>query len=272
MIRAAISSSAFIGASQEQVLEIARLAGAEGIEWTDDGFIQPGDYAEAADAMIATLRAGLSTVSYAVTFRVGSHGRAAFALALGTARELNAPILRLWSGPKRATTDGSFVDEARRLGDEAGSKGVTLCFGIAADSTLGGVGKAARLLGAVDHPFVKLAWEPCAGRCFDVAMEDAGTACGRIGLVVARADEIDGEGSELEPWRGAEAWMQYMDAFDEQGGNPDMARYIVLRTSRGAGASDSLDDGDQPRGIDRDLASIKSWASTLRRYRRRRLY
>lgn len=247
----------------EQVLETARESGAAGVEWTDDGFIQPGELERAADAMISTLRAGLTTVSYAATLRAGVHGRDAFLAALDTARELNAPILRIWSGPKDSVTDGAFVDEARRLGDEAGSRGVTLCFGMAGGSTLDGVAKAARLLGAVDHPFVKLAWEPCAGRGFDGAMEGFDAASGRIGLVVAKAEDIDGsEDASAEPWRGAEAWMDYLDAYDEQGGNPDMARYVVLRTACGEGVC----------GLAEGVASMRSWASTLRRYRRRRQY
>lgn len=266
MIRVAVSSSALIGSSMEQVLETAREAGAAGVEWTDDGFIQAGDLPRAADAMIATLRAGLSTVSFAATYRAGIHGRAAFGKALDSARELNAPMLRIWSGPKELTTDGAFVDEARRLGDEAGSRGVGLCFGIARGSTLDGVAKAARLLGAVDHPFVKLAWEPCSGRGFDAAMEEFGTAAGRIGLVVAKADDIDGaDDGFVEPWRGAESWMEYLDAFDEQGGNPDMARYVVLRTARCPASSGAC-------GLSASVSALRGWASTLRRYRRRRQY
>jgi len=262
MIRTALSSSAFIGSTIPQVLETAVAAKAQGIEWTDDGFIQPGDSATSQDAMMATLRAGLSTVSYAVTFRVGSHDPSAFPAALGTARELNAPILRLWSSPRSASAKkkAAFISAARSLGDMAGERGVTLCFGLAADSMLDTAGHAAKLLEAIDHPFVKMAWEPFAGVRFDDNMEEFSAIAGRIGMIILRFEDLEvAAGSPDDP---AERWFQYLDAFDEQGGSPDMARYVVIR---------SVKEGDAAR-LSADVGSIRSWSETLRRYRKRRVY
>jgi sugar phosphate isomerase/epimerase len=262
MIRTAISSSAFIGSTIPQVLETAAAAQAQGIEWTDDGFIQPGDSVLSQSAMMATLRAGLSTVSYAVTFRVGSHDPSAFRAALETARELNAPILRLWSSPKSQSTKNkaAFISTARTLGDEAGERGVTLCFGLASDSLLDTTTNAARLLEAIDHPFVKMAWEPSADVRFDDNMEEFSAIAGRIGLILARSKDLsDADGNRDER---SERWFQYLDAFDEQGGSPDMARYVVIR---------SVKDDDTAR-LANDISAIKSWSKTLRRYRKRRVY
>jgi len=261
MIRTALSSTAFIGSTIPQVLETAVASKAQGIEWTDDGFIQPGDSVTAQSAMMATLRAGLSTVSYAVTFRVGSHDPSAFRAALDTARGLNAPILRLWSSPKSQSSKkkSAFISTARTLGDEAGEQGVTLCFGLASDSLLDTTANAAKLLEAIDHPFVKMAWEPSAGIRFDDNMEEFSAIAGRIGMIVVRSEDLsDAEGGRDDR---SERWFQYLDAFDEQGGSPDMARYVVIR---------SVAEGDAPR-LATDIAAIRSWSETLRRYRKRRI-
>ncbi len=241
---------------------MAVAARAHGIEWTDDGFIQPGDITASQDAMMATLRAGLSTVSYAVTFRVGSHDPSAFRAALDTACKLNAPILRLWSSPRSSSTKkkAAFVAAARTLGEEACERGVTLCFGLAADSLLDTTGHAATLLDAIDHPFVKIAWEPSAGLRFDDNMEEFGAIAGRIGIIVVRSEDLSDTGDDRDD--RSERWFQYLDAFDEQGGSPDMARYVVIR---------SVKEDDTTR-LGADIGAIKSWGETLRRYRKRRVY
>ncbi len=52
-----------------------------------------------------------------------------------------------------------------------------------------------------------------------------------------------------------------MDALDEQGGAPDMARYVIIRAFK---------DG-RPESLADDAALIGAWSTKLRRYRRRRL-
>ena len=59
----------------------------------------------------------------------------------------------------------------------------------------------------------------------------------------------------------AEDWLLYLDAFDEQGGAPDMARYVVIRAFK---------DG-RPESLADDVKLVRHWAEKLRRYRRRRL-
>lgn len=256
MIRTALSSSALIGAGIDQVLETATAAGVHGVEWTADGFLEPGDIDAAGTAMMATLRAGLSTVSYATLFRAGLHARAAFGKALATARELNAPVLRLWAAPRGsfiAADNAAFLDVARSLGDEAGPLGVTLCFGIERTTILDSCKTAAALMSTVDHPFVKLAWEPPDGVPFDDVMEAFSSASGQVGLFSIRS-EVAG--------RPNEDWLEFLDLFDEQGGSTDMTRNIVIR---------SMAAGDAGR-LAACISSLKGWSTLLRRYHRRRIY
>lgn len=212
--------------------------------------------------MYATLRAGLCTASYAMPGRASLTDRAAFSQALSTARELHAPVLRLLpalqSGSPQADAE-TFADVALALGDEAGVHGVTLCFGIDADSTLDSNPMAASLLAMIDHPFVKLAWEPVAGAGFDDSMESIVSLAGRVGLMVVCPDDLDGAG-EADGDR-AEEWLQYLDALEEQSGSPDMTRHVVFRTMP-----------EQAERLSSAVATVKSWSTTLRRYHQRRVY
>ncbi len=258
MIHTALSSSACIGADIHTVLETAAAAGVHGVEWTDDGFVSPGDAAAARDTMMATLRAGLCTVSYATLYRAVAHDRSAFRAALATARDFNAPMLRLWSAPRGespVSDAAAFLDEIQYLGDEAGGHGVTLCLGLSRRSVLDSSRTATGIMAGLDHPFVKLTWEPGCGERFDEVMEDFTPLSGRIGLIVVRGEDI----SPGDDGRG-EAWLQYLDSFDEQCGNPDMARYVVIKSI--AGGAERLGDS---------ISAIKAWSVKLRRYHRRRV-
>jgi len=245
------------------VLEAAVAAGVKGVEWTDDGFLEPGDVVLARETMYATLKAGLCTVSYAALFRAGLHDRSAFTRALSTAHELNSPNLRIWSGLRSQSAEAdaeAFVSTARYLGDEAGALGVTLCFGVSADSILDSCERAADLLAGMDHPFIKLALAPDADSGFDASMEAIQSVSGSVGLVMVKSSDLigrDGTGDDR-----SEVWLQYLDSFDEQGGNPDMARHVVIKSI----------PGNDPADLEASIRAICNWSVTLRRYHQRRVY
>jgi len=258
MIHAALSSSAFVGADIPTVLKEASAAGAQGLEWSDAGFLVPGDESLASDTMMGTLKAGLTTVSYLSSYRACVDDREAFLAALRSARALNAPILRLGLGasPKPRAGSAAFLETARSLGDEAGAQGVTLCFGLASGTVLGSYAAAAGLMAELDHPFVKLAWEPDAAARFDDVMDGFAQLAGTVGLMIVNHGDLDGEADAR-----AEEWLQYLDAYDQQGGSLDMSRPVVVRSvpfEAGRAAS--------------TLSAIKSWSKTLRRYHRLRVY
>ncbi|OHD19842.1 MAG: hypothetical protein A2Y38_23175 [Spirochaetes bacterium GWB1_59_5] len=261
MIRSALSSAALSGSDIQTVLAAAVSSGVQGIEWTGDDYLAPGDSTRAKEAMYATLRAGLCTASYVMPGRASLGDRAAFNLALLTARELNAPVLRLrpaLRGGLPSADAETFAVTARTLGDEAGEHGITLCFSMDADSVLDSCQRAAELLAQIGHPFVKLAWEP-AGANFDDAMEAIASLAGRVGLIIVRPDDLDGAG-EADGDR-SEEWLQYLDALEEQNGSPDMTRHVVFRTMP-----------DRVERLSSAVAAIKSWSATLRRYHQRRVY
>ncbi|GAB1456218.1 hypothetical protein MASR2M48_15260 [Spirochaetota bacterium] len=259
MIHAALSSSALSGGTTQRVLETAARAGLKGVEWTDLGYVPVGDMAVASETMMATLRTSLSTVSYATPFRAGIDDRAAFKMVLATACGLNTPVLSLTASPavhQQELEAKTFMVEARYMGDEAARLGITLCFGIHPGSLLDSYQSAASLFAAIDHPFVKIAWEPPVGASFDEAMESFSCVSGQIGLLYIKAGTIGGQNDDK-----SEEWLHYLDAYDEQGGSPDMARNVVIRSMGGVDSS----------CLASDVKLIDEWSVTLRRYHRRRV-
>ncbi|OHD18577.1 MAG: hypothetical protein A2087_08730 [Spirochaetes bacterium GWD1_61_31] len=256
-----------LGATVDQVLEAASRAGVRAVEWSCDGFIERGDTALAGQIMVKTLKAGLSVASFATLFRVGLHAENEFGRLLETAQMMHAPLIRLWSAPavsgdyaSRKAADQAFIDQARRLGDQAGTLGVTLCFGVARDTVLNSWARAANLFSSIKHPFVKLSWEPAPDIAFDDSMEIFCGLSGQIGMLVARSAAADGTIHSL--CEHDDDWSQYLDAFDEQAGSPEMVRYVLLRGIKGGDHANLRADADL----------LKYYSTQLRRYRGRRVY
>jgi hypothetical protein len=288
MIHAALSSMAFAGLSSEAFLSTARDAGFLAVEWSADGFLEPGNVEKAGNLMLATLHAGLSTAAYTVPFRVGSDDPTAFWSILETAKALYTPVLRLLaSGHTDSTTsdEARFCETALRLADAAGQAGITLCLGMAEGSLLDSLENVIRLFGRLDHPFLKLSWEPVAELPFDTLMETFSTLSGRIGLLVARTTAMDGRCINLV--RTEEEWIEFIDAYDEQAGSPDMVRHVVIRAlecqagllSNGcdgaiseAGSVRETMPGDPGASAAKDAECFQEWNRLLRLHHRRRVY
>lgn len=237
------------------------------MEWSCDGFVDRGDDSTAADLMLKTLKAGISIASYSTLFRIGWHSLDEFDKLLRTARNLQAPLVRLWAGPRstgcyeeRRQADAAFEEQARRLGDLAGQQGITLCLSPANNSLLFSRERVANLITAINHPFVKVAWEPSADLSFDDSMQCFGRLSGHVGMIVSRQHSRDGTIHSLV--ERDEDWSLYLDAFDEQGGDPDMVRYVVIRAIR----------EDKPESLAADVVLLKYYSEQLRRYHRRRIY
>jgi hypothetical protein len=243
-----------------EVLSLASGNGIDAIEWADS-HVPRGEFGLAAETMMDTLRAGLSTAAYRSSFRFtpGDDGR--FATALATARALHSPKIVAWA-PARAYTsadEAKFADAARRAGDEAGKTGVTLCLELERGSWLSGYREAARIVAAVDHPFVRLCWVPFPGDRFDQAMEGLDAANGLVALIKARAWDRKMGRHRME--RFGEDWMYFMEEFHRQAGDPKMTHYVLIHSVR----------RDDEAELAADVAALRAWTRALARERGERV-
>ena len=102
MIKTGLVSITFRDLSVAEVVNAAKEAGLEGIEWGGDVHVPAGDIAAAENARKLTEEAGLKSFAYGSYFRPGECKDAAeeFKPVLATAVALGAPVIRVWAGAK----------------------------------------------------------------------------------------------------------------------------------------------------------------------------
>lgn len=245
MIRIGLSSSAFLTLGARDVIAAAAESGVDAIEWAGGIHIPQGDTEAASGAMMGTLRAGLTTASYAPLYRAEPGGELGlrFESVLETALRLQAPIVRIFFGGDSAACrerEGRalLAAEARRLGDRAARQGVTVCLSLGRNTCMDRYRSAIELVAEIDHPFVRLAWEAlpggAAGECSS-ALEEAGSS---VAMLLVRRIARDGSVGSL---REEEAdWRRRLAAFKKAEFDPKMGRFVVIGAVS-AGAGNGLD-------------------------------
>ena len=231
MFRIGLSSSAFLASNPEEVVSRAKTLGFEGVEWAGSPHLDAGDPESAKGVMLATLRSGLTVVSYAPLYRIvpGGGRGISFEAILNTAREIYAPVIRLYTGeaPKKGTEDRSaIISELRRLGDAAGEHGITVSISHNPRSTLPTLKDAILAVESVDHPFIRLSWEsgPSSLREFDLgALESAPEL-----FAILRPRAVDQEGRSVGLSSEAAYWTRVITAFSSKPGPRDIGRFMLL--------------------------------------------
>jgi hypothetical protein len=219
------------------VLAVASAARLEAIEWAADVHIGADDTKAAEEAMIATLKAGLTTASYATLYRAGAEEGdfSRFDALLRIASIMQAPIMRLFAcAEAEERMSSSLAPALGRLGDRAAKRGITLCLSMGRGTFLDRYDRAGRLLAAVDHDFVRLAWEDLPGTASAEATAALAGAGRFAGLVLAKCAGRDGA---PRPIAEAETdWRERIRAYKSSELDPKMGSFLLLGAARGGGA------------------------------------
>lgn len=231
MFRIGLSSSAFLASTPEEVLARAKSLGFEGIEWAGAPHLGAGDTEAARRGMLATLRSGLTVVSYSPLYRLAPGGGKgiSFGAILDTAREIYAPVIRVYAGEaaKRGNGDHeAFIDELRRRGDEAGQHGITIALSPNSRSILPGLREAVSYVERAAHPFIRLAWEPIPTDPpgFDLSALEAQPEA----FVILRPRAVATDGSTISLESDSAYWTRIIAAFSAKPGPRDIGRFILL--------------------------------------------
>lgn len=251
MIRLGLSSQAFLTSATQAVIDFAREAGFEGIEWAGGAHVPTGDRAAAEALMMATLMAGLSVVSYAPPYRVCPEGESGlgFAAILEMASILQSPLVRVYAGSQpfgRLSAAGleRLRAELGRLGDLSGARGISLCLSLGKNTSLDGYAAAEAILSGLGHPYVGLAWEALPASSPREATAALGKEGGAVRLLLARSSGRDGSPSPLAAEAGE--WARRLELYRASGPDQRLSRFVLLgRTG----------DGDEGR-LRADLASL----------------
>jgi len=231
MFRIGLSSSAFLASTPEDVVSMATSLGFVGVEWAGAPHLGAGDPEAARRIMLATLRARLTVVSYSPLYRVvpGGGKGISFGAILATAREIYAPVIRVYAGEaakKGGEAKGAILDELKRLGDEAGQHGISIALSPNPRSAMPGLREAAAIVEETAHPFVRLTWESMSSDPpgFDLSILESSPDL----FTILRPRSVDRDGKAVGLDSESERWAGIISAFSSKPGPRDIGRFVLL--------------------------------------------
>lgn len=165
MYNTGLVSISFRSLSPSVIIDGAKKAGLDGIEWGSDVHVPVGDIATAAKVRELTNKAGLKVLAYGSYFHVGRDSVASFDKVLMSAKELGAPIIRIWAYNKGSAdvTKQEFshiVSDCREIADMVLNAGITLSFECHVNTYTDDYRAALELIRAIDRENVKMFWQP----------------------------------------------------------------------------------------------------------------
>jgi len=221
MITPGLVSVTFRQLEPDQIIELARQAGLQGIEWGGDIHVPHGNTSKGEEVRKQTLDSGLCVAAYGSYYKVG-HSESVglhFGSVLETAVALGAPTIRVWAGtlgPDQADTQYRrlVAEDAFRIASLAAEAGVSISFEAHEGSLTDGTEKASTFFTEMNHPNIYAYWQPPHG----ISVE----AC-RAGLiaVLPRLSNLHvfhwwPTSHDRRPlWEGRDRWLTYLNTAQE---------------------------------------------------------
>lgn len=204
--------------SVDEILAACQKANLSLIEWGSDVHVPVGDAALADLVAKKTTDAGLSTLTYGSYFRVGHTPLAEFDAYLDSACRLGAKNIRLWCGTvgsAQATPEvrEKIVTEGRAAAEMAAKCGLNITLECHSGTLTDDCTSAMRYLAQVNHPAMRMYWQPSQFHSEEYNIETAKTyAPYTEGLHVFQWDA-----SRRYPLSdGKDIWAKYLVPFRAQ--------------------------------------------------------
>lgn len=162
-IQLGVTSVTFRKKSVDEIIELARRAQLDGIEWGGDIHVPAGDLQSAAQTAEKMRTAGLSVFSYGSYF-YGDKGES-FSPVLSSAKTLGAPVIRIWAGRQpwencSKEEISSRVSTFQQAADMAAKEQLSIAFEYHRNTFTQTKEGAFALLKAVNRPNVLCYWQP----------------------------------------------------------------------------------------------------------------
>jgi sugar phosphate isomerase/epimerase len=251
MLRAGVCSVTFRKLSAQEVIRLAAQAGLQGIEWGGDIHVPHGDLQTAREVARQTREAGLEVSSYGSYYRVGHGDELPFEKVLATAKELGAPIVRVWAG-KQGSREASpdywqqVVEDSRHIAQSASREGITLCYEFH-PGTLADTGRSTqRLLESVAHPAMRTYWQPEVEQSLLPNLRDLRTLLPWLVNVHTFWWSSVGERCPLR--EGEKAWSRFLQVIRLS----QREHWILLEFVR----------ADSPEAFLQDALTLQQWLNT----------
>jgi len=170
MIRPGLVSITFRKLTPAEIVRLAVEAGLEGIEWGGDVHVPHGEAAIAREVARMTADHGLNVAAYGSYYRaaVSEAKGLSFEAVLSSAKELGAPVIRIWAGAKGSLelSPGereAVVADVRRVAEMAAREGIAIALEYHRNTLTDTPESTRGLLESCAHPNLRTYWQPRAG-------------------------------------------------------------------------------------------------------------
>ncbi|MPV51366.1 TIM barrel protein [Pseudactinotalea sp. HY160] len=251
MLRPGLCSVTYRELTPAEVIDLARDAGLECIEWAGDVHVPAGDVAGAASVRGATEAAGLAVASYGSYLDfLGSEEEFALAAAgvVSAAAALGAPRIRVWAGRTgSAEADSQLRDlvvaRIRHVADLTRPLGIDLGLEFHGHTLTDEVGSTLRLLEEVGRANVLTYWQPHQGM-------PSADALSTLRRVLERTSTIHAfswwpMAERLELAERADLWRGAVEILAAAGGDHDVLLEFV--------------PDDDPSLLASEAATLREW-------------
>lgn len=251
MLRPGLVSITFRDLEPERILDLCRENRLEGIEWGGDRHVPHGDPAEAERIGCMSREAGVAVVSYGSYYRLGCSEAEGlpFADVLDSAVALEAPLIRVWAGPKKPLAlyteedRNMVIKDAHRIAGMARRHKIAVAFEYHRDSLTETNESAQQLLDAVRLENILTYWQPPNGADPEYALEGLNAILPRLAHLHI-FHWIDRQ-HQFPLSDGAAPWRRYLESAASTGGD----HYALLEFVR----------GDSPAQLAEDARVLRGW-------------
>ncbi|MGI5958007.1 MAG: NAD(P)-dependent oxidoreductase [Massiliimalia sp.] len=240
-----VTSVTFRQMDVDQIIELARQSGLDGIEWGGDVHVIPGDTALAVSVRKKCEKAGLMIFSYGSYYRGGEITE--FIPVLETAKILGAPVIRVWAGEQcpHEISDEQFAaltEHLKQAADLAAQWGISLGLEYHRGTMTQTKEGAFRLLKAVDRPNLYTYWQPNPDLPTEEHIEELQVLKPWICACHVFCWSAGNERHELE--QGKAEWTQYLKELSQTG-----CKNLILEFVK----------EDDPKIFQKDVQTLKQW-------------
>lgn len=228
--------------SVDEVINVAKQAKLDGIEWGSDLHVPEGDFALAADVRQRTEAAGLTVCSYGSYYRCDNEA-GDFVPFLNTAIALGANVVRVWAGRKDSDVANSEyrneVASALKAAVElATANDVTVALEYHGNTLTDTQASAHQLLEEVGAPQLKLYWQPRTGGEFENDLIELNAALPHLSHIHAFHWGKGGWKDRLPFADGKTSWLNFLTIAQEAKGD----RFVIFEFTRNDAPENLLED------------------------------
>jgi len=236
MIIPGMVSATFREKTADDIIRLCKEADLQAVEWSENAHVMPGDPEGAAELLKKTQMAGLTVAAYGSYYRLGQNEdpKTVFQASLVSAKELKAPLIRIWAGtkPSLEVSDEearALAREAAVIGEMAEAEGIKIAFEWHKNTLTDTNESATNLLNLADQDNLYCLWQPTVALSMDERCEGLQLLRERNRLLNLHIYYwLDGVRRPLR--EGVGEWSQYLSQVDEKENRFGLLEFVMGNT------------------------------------------